>query len=252
MIARSLRRRALASDRRRRADDAAKVVDFPFSEVAPPHRPRDRAEPRARRSCASSASRSKAARRSCRPGVPTSTARPTSSSRSCASPGSTTRRDDARCRASAGVPKPVLTLLQKRTRLAKRALAALGLREAVTWSFISKPKRRVVRRRRAGFGARQSDRRRSLRHAAEPDPRPRRGRRAQRAARPARRRPVRGRPDLPRRRRERSAHRRRGVAARRRPRRRARAGIGRAAAARRRVRRQGRRAGAARRARRLR
>jgi phenylalanyl-tRNA synthetase beta chain len=43
-------------------------------------------------------------------------------------------------RLSAGVPKPVLTLLQKRTRLAKRALAALSLREAVTWSFISKPK----------------------------------------------------------------------------------------------------------------
>ena len=38
-----------------------------------------------------------------------------------------------------GVPKPVLTLLQKRTRLAKRTLAALGLKEAVTWSFISKP-----------------------------------------------------------------------------------------------------------------
>ena len=37
-----------------------------------------------------------------------------------------------------GVPKPVLTLLQKRTRLAKRTLAALGLDEAVTWSFISK------------------------------------------------------------------------------------------------------------------
>jgi phenylalanyl-tRNA synthetase beta chain len=37
-----------------------------------------------------------------------------------------------------GVVKPVLTLLQKRTRMAKRALAALGLREAVTWSFISK------------------------------------------------------------------------------------------------------------------
>jgi phenylalanyl-tRNA synthetase beta chain len=36
------------------------------------------------------------------------------------------------------VLKPVLTLLQKRTRMAKRALAALGLREAVTWSFISK------------------------------------------------------------------------------------------------------------------
>jgi phenylalanyl-tRNA synthetase beta chain len=38
-----------------------------------------------------------------------------------------------------GVPKPVLTLLQKRTRLAKRTLAALGLKEAVTWSFISRP-----------------------------------------------------------------------------------------------------------------
>ncbi len=37
-----------------------------------------------------------------------------------------------------GVPKPVRTLLQKRTRLAKRTLAALSLREAVTWSFISK------------------------------------------------------------------------------------------------------------------
>lgn len=36
------------------------------------------------------------------------------------------------------VPKPVLTLLQKRTRTAKRTLAARGLVEAVTWSFISK------------------------------------------------------------------------------------------------------------------
>lgn len=41
-------------------------------------------------------------------------------------------------RLAPGVPKPVLTLLQKRTRLAKRALAARGLVEAVTWSFISK------------------------------------------------------------------------------------------------------------------
>jgi len=32
--------------------------------------------------------------------------------------------------------QPVLTVLQKRTRLAKRALAARGLVEAVTWSFI--------------------------------------------------------------------------------------------------------------------
>jgi phenylalanyl-tRNA synthetase beta chain len=34
--------------------------------------------------------------------------------------------------------KPVLTTIQKRTRAARRALAANGLTEAVTWSFISK------------------------------------------------------------------------------------------------------------------
>jgi phenylalanyl-tRNA synthetase beta chain len=34
--------------------------------------------------------------------------------------------------------KPVLTTLQKRTRLAKRAFAASGLIEAVTWSFVSR------------------------------------------------------------------------------------------------------------------
>ncbi|THD48268.1 MAG: phenylalanine--tRNA ligase subunit beta [Bradyrhizobium sp.] len=42
-------------------------------------------------------------------------------------------------RLNEGVPAAVLTPLQKRTRLAKRTLAALGLREAVTWSFIAKP-----------------------------------------------------------------------------------------------------------------
>jgi phenylalanyl-tRNA synthetase beta chain len=36
-----------------------------------------------------------------------------------------------------GVAKPILTPLQKRTRLAKRELAARGLVEAVTWSFIA-------------------------------------------------------------------------------------------------------------------
>ncbi len=35
--------------------------------------------------------------------------------------------------------KPVLTPIQRRTRRAKRALAARGLVEAVTWSFVSKP-----------------------------------------------------------------------------------------------------------------
>lgn len=41
-------------------------------------------------------------------------------------------------REEAVVAKPVLTLIQKRTRLAKRALAVRGLVEAVTWSFVSK------------------------------------------------------------------------------------------------------------------
>ncbi len=41
-------------------------------------------------------------------------------------------------RATHEVPKPILTLLQKRVRQARRALAAQGLVEAVTWSFISK------------------------------------------------------------------------------------------------------------------
>ena len=43
-------------------------------------------------------------------------------------------------RLDSGVPKPVLTLTQKRARNAKRALAALGLMEAVTWSFIGEAK----------------------------------------------------------------------------------------------------------------
>ena len=40
-------------------------------------------------------------------------------------------------RLDAGVARPVLTLLQKRRQQAQRALASLGLVEAVTWSFIS-------------------------------------------------------------------------------------------------------------------
>jgi phenylalanyl-tRNA synthetase beta chain len=40
-------------------------------------------------------------------------------------------------RADNAVAKPVLTLSQKRTHSAKRALAARGLIEAVTWSFVS-------------------------------------------------------------------------------------------------------------------
>ena len=41
-------------------------------------------------------------------------------------------------RLEASVPKPILTLLQKRVRASRRALASRGLVEAVTWSFVSK------------------------------------------------------------------------------------------------------------------
>jgi phenylalanyl-tRNA synthetase beta chain len=41
-------------------------------------------------------------------------------------------------RLEAAVAKPILTLIQKRTRLAKRGLSARGLVEAITWSFIGK------------------------------------------------------------------------------------------------------------------
>ena len=40
-------------------------------------------------------------------------------------------------RPNEGVPAPVLTLLQKRTSLARRVLAGRGLIEAVNWSFVS-------------------------------------------------------------------------------------------------------------------
>ncbi len=50
-----------------------------------------------------------------------------------------------------------------RTRAAKRALAARGMVEAVTWSFISEDQAEALRRRRAGSDARQPDRGRSCR-----------------------------------------------------------------------------------------
>ena len=85
------------------------------------------------------------------------------------------RAVDAVRRAATRARKPVLTPIQMRTRKAKRALAARGLVEAVTWSFVAKRAGRAVRRRQAGAGARQSDRGRTLRHAAEPAAGPGRG-----------------------------------------------------------------------------
>ena len=65
-------------------------------------------------------------------------ARPMSSRRSCASSASTACRPTPFDRGDAP-RKPVLTPIQLRTRKAKRALAARGMVEAVTWSFIAKP-----------------------------------------------------------------------------------------------------------------
>ena len=50
-------------------------------------------------------------------------------------------------RGDAAIAKATLTPLQKRTRLAKRALATRGLVEAVTWSFIPHDDAVPVRRR---------------------------------------------------------------------------------------------------------
>jgi phenylalanyl-tRNA synthetase beta chain len=61
-----------------------------------------------------------------------------------------------------GVPAPVLTLLQKRTRLARRTLAALSLREAVTWSFIAKPAAQLFGGGKMELAADLSDMRPSL------------------------------------------------------------------------------------------
>ena len=71
--------------------------------------------------------------------------------------------------------KPILTAIQLRTRRAKRALAARGMVEAVTWSFIAKPQAELFGGGAARTRARQSDRVRSVRHAAEPAAGPGRG-----------------------------------------------------------------------------
>ena len=68
--------------------------------------------------------------------------------------------------------KPVLTTAQVRTRKAKRALAARGLTEARDLVVHLQAAGRAVRRRPDGTGARQSDRGRIVRHAAEPHSRP--------------------------------------------------------------------------------
>ncbi len=95
--------------------------------------------------------------------------------------------------------KPVLTPIQNRTRKAKRALAARGLTEAVTWSFVSHREAELFGGGQRGARASQSDRGRAVRHAAEPHSRPGDGGAEERRPRLSRRRAVRGRADLQRR-----------------------------------------------------
>ena len=72
--------------------------------------------------------------------------------------------------------KPVLTPIQLRTGRAKRALAARGMVEAVTWSFISKPAAELFGGGKAELALANPIAVRPLRHAAEPAARPDRGR----------------------------------------------------------------------------
>ena len=93
--------------------------------------------------------------------------------------------------------KPILSPIQLRTRRAKRALAARGMIEAVTWSFIAKARRpNCSAAGQPELVAGQPDRVRPLRHAAEPAAGPDRGSAGQFQPRPCGRGAVRGRPAL--------------------------------------------------------
>ena len=94
------------------------------------------------------------------------------------------------------VGQKVLTTGQIRRSKARRALAARGFNEAVTWSFIAKGPGRAVRRRQCRAGAGQSDFQRNVRHAPEPAAGSSGRRPAQRRPRLWRCRPVRGRPGV--------------------------------------------------------
>ena len=92
--------------------------------------------------------------------------------------------------------KPILKPIQLRTRRAKRALAARGMVEAVTWSFIAKPHAELFGGGDSRARARQSDCLRSVRHAAEPAAGSGRRSAGQCRSRLCRCGAVRGRPDL--------------------------------------------------------
>ena len=93
--------------------------------------------------------------------------------------------------------EPVLTPAQRRHALARRTLAARGMMEAVTFSFLAPQAARAFGGGGADLSAGQSDQLRSGGDAAVAAAEPDRRRRPQRRPRPARRRLVRGRPAVP-------------------------------------------------------
>ena len=95
--------------------------------------------------------------------------------------------------------KPVLTTAQVRMRKAKRALAARGLVEAVTWSFISKPQAELFGGGAPALALANPIAADLLRHAAEPHSRPRHRRAEECRSRLSRCRIVRSRADFQRR-----------------------------------------------------
>ena len=117
------------------------IIDFPLSRAQAPRRHRGavcrRCAACSAGSASSSPARTRTSRSRCRRGGRTCTARPTSSRRSSASSASIACR---RRRSTAATMRASrCSRRQMRTRKAKRALAARGMVEAVTWSFISKP-----------------------------------------------------------------------------------------------------------------
>ena len=148
-----------------------------------------------------------------RAGARTSRARPISSRKSCASIGVDNVPSTPLPRAD-GVAPAVLTMMQKRARNATPRARRPGPRRGGDLVLRLEGAGGGVWRRQAVAGARQSDRRRTFRHAAEPVAGAGRGRWPQRRARSWRSEPVRSRPDLLRRRpRPASASRRRACGA---------------------------------------
>ncbi len=99
----------------------------------------------------------------------------------------------------AGVSRAVLTPGQKRVLAARRTLAARGLVEAVTWSFIGEAQARHFGGGAAALRLANPDLKRNDRHAAEPASRPYRGGARERKPRFPGCGAVRGRADFPRR-----------------------------------------------------